>query len=151
MSSRIRLPNQRRAAAGPGPVALLLSVFAVALTACSLLPRLGDPARLPADDPRVAACGIPTAEMWMAFPMTEAREFPEHFPEWTEGADELLVAEPALVMISNGYPAPRAGGELLYDMCIAVGPPSEALIHRYGPTRFEAVRPVLGGPLVPMP
>jgi hypothetical protein len=54
-------------------------------------------------------------------------------------------------MISNGYAAPRAGGELVCDMCIAIGPTSDALIHRYGPTRFDAVRPDLGGPLVPMP
>lgn len=86
----------------------------------------------------------------MVFAMAEARDFPRHFPGWSEGADELLVTEPALVIISNGYSVPR-GNELGYDMCIAVGPPSDALIHRYGPTRNDAVRPDLADPLVPMP
>jgi hypothetical protein len=89
--------------------------------------------------------------MWMAFSMARARDFPEHFPGWSAGADELLVDEPALVMIGNARQVPRGSGELFYDMCIAVGAPTDALLHRYGPTRFDSVRPVLGGPLVPMP
>jgi hypothetical protein len=92
-----------------------------------------------------------TSDMWMAFGMAEARDFPQHFPGWSKGADELLVPEPALVMISNGYTTGFGGDELAYDMCIAIGPPSDARIHHYGPTRFDAVRPDLGGPLVPMP
>lgn len=137
-------PYRRRAAAA------LLGVALLALTAgCGTPMRPGDPARLPQDDPRVAACGIPTTNMWMVFSMAHARDFPQHFPGWSEGADELLVDDPALVIFSNGLPA--AGSGQVYDMCIAVGPPADALIHHYGLTRFDAVRPELGGPLVPMP
>lgn len=88
--------------------------------------------------------------MWMVFSMARARDFTEHFPGWSQGADELLVDDPALVIIGNGQPATR-GNELVYDMCIAIGPPSDAQVHHYGYTRFDAVRPDLGGPLVPMP
>ncbi len=87
----------------------------------------------------------------MVFAMAEARDFTEHFPGWSEGADELLVSDPALVMISNGYQTGFGGGQLAYDMCIATGPPADARVHHYGPTRFDAVIPDLGGPLVPMP
>ena len=59
--------------------------------------------------------------------------------------------DPALVMIGNGYSVPAGGNKLFYEMCIAVGPPANAVVHHYGPTRFDAVRPEIGGPLVPMP
>jgi hypothetical protein len=129
-----------------------ISLLAVVLAAsgCTLLPRPGDPARIPADDPRVAACGMSRSDLWMVFSMAEARDFTRHFPGWSEGADELLLPDPALVMISDGYGGTRGEG-LVYDMCIAIGPPADALIHHYGATRFDAVRPDLGGPLVPMP
>jgi hypothetical protein len=83
--------------------------------------------------------------------MAHASDFTVHFPGWSKGADELLVADPALVIIGSGAPFPGSGGKLFYDMCIAVGPPEDALIHHYGPARFDAVRPDLGAPLVPMP
>ena len=126
------------------------ATFAVALAGCSLIPRAGDPARLPDDDPRIADCGIPKAGMWMAFPIAHAREFAAHFDGWTQ-APELLVDDPALVIIGNAIGGRAGGDELFYDMCIAVGPPDDALVHRYGPTRFEFVRPDLGAPPVPMP
>jgi hypothetical protein len=129
--------------------AILWAAVAGWVAGCSLIALPGDPARLPPDDPRVAACGIPTSDMWMAFPMAEARDFTKHFPGWSEGADELLVPDPALVIIGPGHAG--RGGELAYDMCIAVGPPTDALIHRYGPTRFDFVLPDLNGPVVPMP
>ena len=87
----------------------------------------------------------------MVFAMAKAQDFSEHFPGWTEGAEELQVPDPALVLIGNGHPSGFGGDQLGYNMCIAIGPPSDARIHHYGPTRFDAVRPDLGGPLVPMP
>lgn len=144
--------TNRRSSRSAGRAALTISMFtALAMTACGLFPRAGDPARLPKDDPRIAGCGIPTSEVWMVFAMAEARDFSLHFPGWSEGADELLVPDPALVIISHGYPAARGGGQSVYEICIAVGPPSDALIHHYGLTRFDAVVPNLGGPPVPMP
>jgi hypothetical protein len=122
----------------------------VAYIALGLISRPGDP-KLVADDPRYTACGISIPQAWMAFPMAETRDFSLHFPGWSEGAQELLVAEPALVVLGNGHHSARGGGDLYYDMCIAVGPPGDAIIHRYGPTRFDAVRPVLDGPQVAMP
>ena len=129
---------------------LLWATMAVSVAGCTVILPPGDPARLPADDPRVLACGIPTSDMWMAFPMAEARDFTKHFPGWSQGADELLVSDPALVMIRSGHNSPRSG-ELVYDMCIAVGPTEDPVIHRYGPTRFDFVLPDLNGPIVPMP
>ena len=94
----------------------------------------------------------------MAFTMDHASDFTQHFPGWSSGAQELEVDAPALVVISTGQEVrggnPAAASqapELAYEMCIAVGSPSDALIHHYGPTRFDAVVPVLGGPAVPMP
>ena len=127
----------------------LWAALAVSAAGCAVILPPGDPHRLPGDDPRVAACGIPTSDMWMAFPMAEARDFSKHFPGWTRGADELLVSDPALVMIGPGRHG--RGGELAYDMCISVGPPDDAVLHRYGPTRFDVVIPDLNGPIVPMP
>jgi len=118
----------------------------------------GDPSLL-ADDPRFAQCGIPVDQAWMAFTMAEARDFSRHFPGWSAGADELLVDDPALVVIGPGVESrggnpnvdPLATPALGYDMCIVVGKPSDAIVHHYGPTRFDAVVPDLGGPAVPMP
>ena len=130
--------------------AVLIATVAAVTIGCSVGSRPGDPARLPGDDPRVAGCGIPTSNMWMVFAMARASDFSRHFPGWTRGAEELEVPDPALVIITNGYPAMR-GTALAYDMCIAIGPPADARIHHYEGTRFDAVRPELGGPLVPMP
>lgn len=133
---------------GPRSVAL---AAALALAGCAVAPRLGDPIRLPVEDPRAVACGIPRSEMWMAFSMARARDFQLHFPGWSEGVQELEVDDPALVIIGPGVHRGFGGDELSYDMCIAVGPPSEAILHRYAGIRFDAVRPELGGPPVPMP
>jgi hypothetical protein len=127
-----------------------LLVACVLLAGCSLVARPGDPSRLVADDPRVKDCGIPIGEMWMAFAMEHASDFTKHFPGWSEGAQELEVPDPALVII--GPPLPALAGEgSMYEVCIAVGAPSDAIVHRYGYTRFDGVRPDLGGPIVPMP
>ena len=129
---------------------LVFLVVALGIAACSFAPRPGDPSRLVADDPRVKDCGIPIGEMWMAFAMEHASDFTKHFPGWSEGAQELEVPDPALVIIGPPLPA-KAGEGAVYEVCIAVGAPSDAIVHRYGYTRFDGVRPELGGPIVPMP
>lgn len=120
-------------------------------------PPPGDPTPL-LGDPRYAACGIAPDRTWMAFLMVQASDFTEHFPGWSKGAEELLVPDPALVVISTGSEFrggnPMASPEppaLIYEICIAVGPSSGAIVHHYGPTRFDTVVPVIGGPAVPMP
>jgi hypothetical protein len=132
-------------------VAALVLAGSIALAGCSLAPRPGDPNRLVKEDPRVLGCGIPIGEMWMAFPMARARDFTSHFPGWSEGAQELEVDDPALVIIGPGQPSGFPNEGSLYEMCIAIGPPIDAIVHHYGYTRFDGVRPDLGGPIVPMP
>ena len=128
---------------------VLALITTAAVASCALVPRAGDPHRLVADDPRVVECGIPIADMWMAFPMSRASDVGLHFPGWTQGNDELQVPDPALVII--GPPHQWTDDSAYFDMCIAVGPPDDALLHRYSGVRFDAVRPDLGGPAYPMP
>jgi hypothetical protein len=134
----------------PRPLAIVLLLVAAIGSSCSAVPRPGDPA-IYATDQRMVDCGIAPSDAWMAFGMARARDFTLHFPGWSEGAEELEVDTPALVVIRNGDLSPRGGDEHFYEMCIAVGLPGDAVLHRYGGTRFDAIRPVLGGPLVPMP
>jgi hypothetical protein len=101
-------------------------------------------------DARVAACGIPSSRTWLVFPMERARDFSEHFPGWSKGADELLTDQPALVVLSTGYKSP-VSPQLLYDMCIAVGSSVDSVVHHYGWTRFDSVRPDLSRPAISLP
>jgi hypothetical protein len=89
--------------------------------------------------------------------MDHARDFSLHFPGWSKGAPELDVDDAALVVMSKGEDIPTTGfpasspRPLYYEICIAVGPPSDAIVHQYGWTRFDTVRPSLDGPLVAVP
>jgi hypothetical protein len=149
--------------------AIVVAVVGIGLVAASALgfskrlpvgfpfgPRPGDPS-LVASDPRLSRCGVPSDRVWLAFTMGQARDFSRHFPGWSAGAPELEVDDPALVVMSQGEDisttgfAPSSPRPLFYEMCIAVGPPSDAIVHQYGWTRFDAVRPSLNGPLVPLP
>jgi len=119
-------------------------------------PHPGDPA-LVAADPRLSQCGMPADRVWLAFRMDHARDFSQHFPGWSEGAPELDADDPGLVVMSQGEDIPTTGfarpspRPLFYEMCIAVGAPDDAIVHQYGWTRFDAVRPSLDGPLVVLP
>jgi hypothetical protein len=101
-------------------------------------------------DARVAACGTPSSGTWLVFPMDRARDFSQHFPGWAKGADELLTDQPALVVLSTGYKS-AVSAQLLYDMCIAVGSSVDSIVHHYGATRFDAVRPDLSRPAIALP
>jgi hypothetical protein len=151
-----------------GPLLLGLATAAAAVVAIGGLAlggRLGsgpgaqpagstDPAAW-ADDPRLAACATAhVAEPAVVFEMTYAQWFPLYFPGWSRGAPELEVDDPALVVIGREGPGPATLGgrptgsfdpadRLAYQMCIAVGPPSDATVHDYGWTHFDRVVPVL--------
>ncbi|TAL12661.1 MAG: hypothetical protein EPO00_01595 [Chloroflexota bacterium] len=124
-----------------------------------LLSPWPDPATY-AGDPRLAACRERLPDVDHVFEMRHARWFPRYFPGWTDGQPELEVDDPALVVLSKpnayaGMGVPRAGTpsddptgpsptpELLYMMCIAVGAPDGAIVHVYGPIRFESIVPVV--------
>jgi hypothetical protein len=115
--------------------------------------RPPDPAIF-ASDPRFAACWIPLDRAWLAFEMRHASDVSRYFPGWSEGIPELEVDDPALVVLSRGemFVMPGMGSDrpLVYELCIAVGPPGSALVHHYS-TRFDALRTTLNGPLVPVP
>jgi hypothetical protein len=111
-----------------------------------------------ASDPRLAGCeaqiGATAAQV---FEMTHAEWFPLYFPGWYRGAPELLVDDPALVVIGPTFDGPFLGGppppgttpdpaatpRHAFQMCIAIGPAGDAALHAYGPTWFDRIVPVL--------
>jgi hypothetical protein len=139
---------------------LLVGVVAIWRGVSALLSPWPDPATF-ASDARLAACRSVLADVDHVFEMTHARWFPRYFPGWSEGAPELEIDDPALVvlerpqqwMVFNQAPlfgpdtgaGPRPTNPPLYRMCIAVGPPDNALVHLYGPTWFAEIVPVLPG------
>ena len=131
----------------PARLAGQTAALAVIVASCALASHPGDPAPF-VGDPRYVACAIPLERTWLAFPMAQALDYSLHFPSWFESVPELLTAEPALVVVSNGRIAP---GGLTYEICIAVGPPEAATVHRYDPMRFDLVRPDLDEPAIEMP
>ncbi|HUQ78681.1 MAG TPA: hypothetical protein VM427_07405 [Patescibacteria group bacterium] len=140
-------------------IALLLGVAGLVVGRVPLIDDVGraqppDPAAF-AGDPRLADCASGMADVAQAFEMARARWFPLHFPGWWRGAEELEVDDPALVVISGERPGqryvPQRSGvpwdlstpHPVIELCIAVGPPQDAVVHRYGQTWFERIVPVL--------
>lgn len=151
--------RRRSILAAAASIALLLGVAGLVIGRVPLIGDAGravapDPAAF-AGDPRLAACASGMTEVAQVFEMTRARWFPLHFPGWGRGAEELEVDDQALVVISgerpgqryvpqpSGLPEDRSTPHPVIEMCIAVGPPDGAVVHRYGPTWFERIVPVL--------
>jgi hypothetical protein len=155
---RRRQPSNLAAAAAV-IVALGLAAFALAPHNGSVSNQVNGPvASGPAafaGDPRLAACSTDVADVDRVFEMVQSRYFPLYFPGWWQGAPELEVDDPALVVIgleqvwpitgaapASGQTAdPNAG--LGYQMCIAVGGPASFIVHDYGVTHFDRIVPVL--------
>jgi hypothetical protein len=155
-------PNRRqpsKLAAAAVIVALGLAVFAVvprngSVTSEATGPVPPDPAAF-AGDPRLARCAQELLDVDKVFEMTKASYFPLYFPGWWQGAPELDVGDPALVVIEHERQWGTTGGALMpgqtrdpnpalyYQMCIAVGTPDSFLVHKYGPTHFDRIVPVL--------
>lgn len=157
MTGRRRPPRSALVAAAI--VVGLVAAVTIGPWVAGLLSPWPDPASY-AGDARLAACRDAVPDVDHVFEMRHARWFPRYFPGWYDGAPELEVDDPALVVLSKpvDYPhmgIPQLGGptedptapsptpELLYMMCIAVGPPDGAIVHLYGPTRFETIVPVV--------
>ena len=167
------LPPRPRARRGPAWLSLAAAVVVVAVIAgVALNGRFGmasasatpsaqaaetstDPAAW-SGDPRFTACADGhVAEPAMVFEMAHAQWFPLHFPGWSRGAPELEVDDPALVVVGREQHWPTTGGppppgrtidpdaNLGYQMCIAVGTPSDASVHDYGVTHFDRIVPIL--------
>jgi hypothetical protein len=159
------LPPRRRRQ--PSNLATAAAVIvAVGLAVLALVPRSGsvssqvngavppDPAAF-AGDPRLARCTQELLDVDKVFEMTKASYFPLYFPGWWQGASELEVDDPALVVIEHerewattgGAPMPGQTRDpkpaLNYQMCIAVGTPDSFLVHKYGPTHFDRIVPIL--------
>ena len=141
-------------------------IVALGLAAFALVPRNGSvssevkgpvasgPAAF-AGDPRLAACSADVADVDRVFEMVQSRYFPLYFPGWWQGAPELEVDDPALVVIGREQVWPITGaapgpGQTLdpnaglgYQMCIAVGTPASFIVHDYGVTHFDRIVPVL--------
>lgn len=151
--------RSRSILAAVASIALLLGVAGLVI---GRVPLIGDAGRATAPDPavfagdpRLADCASGMTNVAQVFEMTHARWFPLHFPGWWAGAEELEVDDPALVVISGQRPGqrsvPRPSGlpedfstpHPAIEMCIAVGPPEGAIVHRYGPTWFDRIVPVL--------
>ena len=153
-----RLPSSLAAAAA--------IIVALGLAAIALAPHNGSVANqvngpVPsgpaafASDPRLAACSTDVANVDRVFEMVRSRWFPLYFPGWWQGAPELEVDDPALVVIGREQhwpilPAAPASGETLdpnaglgYQMCIAVGTPGNYIVHDYGITHFDRIVEVL--------
>jgi hypothetical protein len=108
-----------------------------------------------AGDPRLAACSTDVADVDRVFEMVQGRFFPLYFPGWWQGAPELEVDDPALVVIGREQVWPITGAApgpgqtvdpnagLGYQMCIAVGTPASFIVHNYGVTHFDRIVPVL--------
>ena len=108
-----------------------------------------------AGDPRLAACSTDVADVDRVFEMVKSRYFPLYFPGWWQGAPELEVDDPALVVIGREQVWPITGAApgpgqtvdpnagLGYQMCIAVGTPASFIVHNYGVTHFDRIVPVL--------
>jgi hypothetical protein len=164
-SNLATLPPRRRWQRSQFAAAAAVTI-AIGLTALALVPRFTfgigeanaprppDPSAFAADS-RLAACRSYVAEPAMVFEMVHSRYFPLYFPGWGLGAPELDVDDPALVVIGREQVWPITGaapmpGQTLdpmaglgYQMCIAVGPPDNAIAHDYGITRFDRLVPVL--------
>ncbi|HLQ48117.1 MAG TPA: hypothetical protein VK233_04035 [Candidatus Dormibacteraeota bacterium] len=159
------LPPRRRrkpsnlAAAAAVIVALGLAAFALAPHNASVSNQVDGPVSPGpsefARDPRLAACSTDVADVDRVFEMVKSRYFPLYFPGWWQGAPELEVDDPALVVIGREQrwvilPAPPPPGQTLdpnagvgYQMCIAVGTQATFIVHNYGVTRFDRIVPVL--------
>lgn len=155
-----RSPGRRRSIlAAAASIALLLGVAGLVIGRVPLIggvarPAPPDPAAF-AGDPRLALCASGMTDVAQVFEMTHARWFPLYFPGWWGGAEELEVDDPALVVISGQRPGqryvPQPSGlpenlstpNPVIEMCIAVGPPDGAIVHRYGQTWFDRIVPVL--------
>jgi hypothetical protein len=140
-------------------VALALAAFALAPHNGSVSSQVNGPvASGPAafaGDPRLAACSTEVADVDRVFEMVQSRYFPLYFPGWWQGAPELEVDDPALVVIGREQRWPTTGaapgpGETIdpnaglgYQMCIAVGAPTSFIVHNYGVTHFDRIVPVL--------
>ena len=139
---------------------LLIAVIGIGRGIGSFLSPWPDPNSF-AGDPRLAACRTVLSNVDHVFEMSHARWFPRYFPGWSEGAPELEVDEPALVVLESPQPgikgttphilesgapvSPQRTASPMFRMCIAVGPPDGAIVHQYGPTWFEKIVPVLPG------
>jgi len=151
--------RRRTILAAAASIALLLGVAGLVIGRVPLIGDVGraqppDPAAF-AGDPRLADCATGMTDVAQAFEMTHARWFPLHFPGWWGGAEELEVDDPALVVISgerpgqryvpqpSGLPKDLSTPHPVIDLCIAVGPPGDAIVRRYGPTWFERIVSVL--------
>lgn len=150
-------------------VAAAAVIIALGLAAFALVPRNGSVSSQVngpvsptpsgqaafAGDPRLAACSSDVAEVDRVFEMVKSRYFPLYFPGWWQGAPELEVDDPALVVIGREQVWPITGAApgpgqtfdpnagLGYQMCIAVGTPASFIAHNYGVTRFNRLVPVL--------
>jgi hypothetical protein len=159
------LPPRRRrqpsnlAAAAAVIVALGLAAFALAphngsVSDQVIAPVASGPSGF-AGDPRLAACSADVADVDRVFEMVQSRYFPLYFPGWWQGAPELEVDDPALVVIGREQVWPITGAApgpgqtadpnagLGYQMCIAVGTPASFIVHNYGVTHFDRIVPVL--------
>ena len=159
------LPPRRRrqpsslAAAAAIIVALGLAAFAIAPRLTSISGQADasmspDPAAF-AGDPRLARCSQELIDVDKVFEMTRARYFPLYFPGWWQGDPELEVDDPALVVIEHPREWPTTGAAPMpgqtrdptprfdYQMCIAVGTQGDFVVHKYGPTHFDRIVPVL--------
>jgi hypothetical protein len=156
-------PRPRRrpsnlAAAAAVIVALGVAIVALAPRNGSVSSQVNSPvASSPAafaGDPRLAACSTDVADVDRVFEMVKSRYFPLYFPGWWQGAPELEVDDPALVVIGREQRsmlvAPPPPGQTLdpkarlgYQMCIAVGTPASFIVHDYGVTHFDRIVPML--------
>lgn len=154
-----KVGRRRSILAAAASIALLLGVAGLVVGRAPLIGEVGrpappDPAAF-AGDPRLAACAAGMTDVAQVFEMTHARWFPMYFAGWWAGAEELEVEDPALVVISGQRPGqryvPQPSGlpenlstpDPVIELCIAVGPPDGAIVHRYGPTWFGRIVPVL--------
>ena len=155
--------NRRRpsnlAAAAAIIVALGLAAFTLAPHNGSVSNQVNEPvASGPGafvGDPRLAACSTDVADVDRVFEIVQSRYFPLYFPGWWQGAPELEVDDPALVVIGREQRWPIMGAApgpgqtvdpnagLGYQMCIAVGTPASFIIHNYGVTHFDRIVSVL--------
>ena len=143
-----------------GALVVLVAVVGTWRGLSGLLSPWPDPNTF-AGDARLAACRGVLNNVDRVFEMTHARWFPRYFPGWSDGAPELEVDDPALVVLESPQPGrrytvpkilesgategPESTPTPTFRMCIAVGPPGDAIVHQYGPTWFEKIVPVVPG------
>lgn len=146
---------------------LITAAAAVAAVVIAVIAITRGPATLPglegggtnypvaSSDARFEACGGTVEEVIAAFPMDNARDFGDHFPN-AGRAPELEVDEPAFVVVFSDRapvglmpqlprrgesPAPASPLPSHHDLCVLVGPDAGGVVNIYSDVDITGMRP----------